>query len=187
MDRVSIMACRRPWFLILLAVMMLATAALGRPHESFKLDAAAWEATHVVVVTEEPRMDGDVLVLESWKGDIKAREHIAVPQLASFQTLSSREVERLGPGSPNDSPEYVTGKSMILFLKRGSVSHAATHQDEAAEPDKAVQPKEDGATSTWICEDRDGVKGSVIWVDAGRTFAFFQPTIPGRGFLAQFW
>ena len=62
-------ACRAVWPLLAWAGCAPTAAAGIRP--SFYLDGCGWEATHVVVVDAGEKIDGRVVVLESWKGDLR--------------------------------------------------------------------------------------------------------------------
>jgi len=93
---------RMTWTRLLL-LLLCATSAFARVNESLRVDHASWNATHVVVASEGPQIDGELTVIESWIGDVAAGDTIRVPQLV--------EVER-------ETTEHVTGQRMILFLRR---------------------------------------------------------------------
>src|SRR5580658_2628 len=91
--------------LVALLTLIFMSQANAGTRPSFYLDACAWDATHIVVVTEGERTDGQVSVLESWKGDLKPGDNITVPELAAFEPQSSRIID---PGT--DGPvKCVTG------------------------------------------------------------------------------
>ncbi|MGD2114647.1 MAG: hypothetical protein PVG07_06335, partial [Acidobacteriota bacterium] len=56
--------------LLAFCTLLLAPSAGAGIRPSFHLDLVAWEATHVVVATEGPEIDGELTVLESWRGDL---------------------------------------------------------------------------------------------------------------------
>ena len=62
---------------------------------SFYLDDCAWHATHIVVVTKGKKIDENVEVVESWKGDLKKGDPIAVPELAVFALEKERVISPL--------------------------------------------------------------------------------------------
>src|SRR5262245_63476344 len=106
---------------ILLAVLgVAADPAVVRAaiQPSFHLDACAWSATHIVVVTEGEKIDGVVEVLESWKGDLKKGERITVPELAAFAPDAARAISKGSYGDDTKLPARVTCSRMALFLIR---------------------------------------------------------------------
>lgn len=62
-------------FFILIAYVPNAAAGI-RP--SFGQESCSWYATHIVVVSEGDKIDGNVEVLESWKGDLKKGDRMSI-------------------------------------------------------------------------------------------------------------
>jgi hypothetical protein len=141
-----------------------------QPQPSFNLDDCAWDATHIVVVTQGKQIDGEVTVLKSWKGNLNSGDHISVPELTTFKPPSSRIIRTQWDPDGEDPIKYVTGSRMILFLKRRGegVPHAA---------DQAV------ASCVWGSAASEGIKASVVWVEADETFAIQQLNCPGPTLL----
>jgi hypothetical protein len=163
--------------LILLLTTFKANAGL---RFSFNLDASAWQATHIVIVTEGQEIDGQVTVLESIKGDLKIGEVITIPEFAVFKTKANRKVgidvevlkvslSKLEPNSNlptsnkgEDSEylqneklnnSYITCKQMMLFLIK-------------SENDSKVIWKPVNKT--------DGYFLSTIWLEPESAFIFYQ-------------
>jgi hypothetical protein len=107
----------------LLAVALLAVArvAAAGVEPSFDLETCVRDATHVVVATEGERIDGELRVVESWKGDIEPGTQLSLPELGAFEDESARAVFP-GLAAPSSSKgEHVSGRRMAIFLcKTGS-------------------------------------------------------------------
>lgn len=100
-------------------VLLLAVSpTIGAIRPSFGVYRLAWAATHVVVVTEGERIDGDVVVVESWWGDLRPDATLRIPELAAFADDAARTIdyERHGEADATE-PRVVTGRRMVLFLK----------------------------------------------------------------------
>jgi hypothetical protein len=120
-------------------------------------------ATHIVVATEGDSIDGQLTVLESLKGDLKAGQHITIPELRAFNSPESRAIECLFPAQicPEDiQRENVTGTRMILFLRRDS--------------------------QKWKGVGELSVYQSTIWIEGRKSFAYFNAGKGRRGRLADF-
>jgi hypothetical protein len=153
--------------------MAWAQAYLSKPQQpqpSFNLDECAWDATHIVVVTEGEQIDGEVTVLQSWAGDLNPGDHIYVPELTSFKPPSSRIIQTQWDSDGEGPIQYVTGSRMILFLKR---------RGETVPPvaDRAV------ASCVWGPAGSEGIRASVVWVEEDETFAIQQLSYPGHALL----
>src|SRR5581483_6518917 len=85
---------RRTPFAAVVLLVIIAPSTFGAPLPSFNLDACAWFATHVVLVTEGKKIDGVVEVLECWKGDLKKGDILTLPELADFASEESRTIRR---------------------------------------------------------------------------------------------
>src|SRR5262245_709907 len=127
--------------LVLLAL-LLGEQPIGRPERvitldindlnnrpAFSLDAVAWQATHIVVATEGQKIDGELEILESWKGDLKKGDRIRIPELAAFAPKLERVIfkkssftvrpfgsELKAPPPDPPAPTHVTCARMVLFL-----------------------------------------------------------------------
>jgi hypothetical protein len=135
-------------------LMLWAIAVCAEPLPQFQLDASAWLATDIVVVTEGESIDGRVEVLQSWKGDLKPGDSITVPALAAFASAESRAVSKWFDQS-EAVPRIVSGSRMILFLiRKGDGWHAA---------------------DAWSSE----IRVSTAWIEGDQVFAFNQQTVPG--------
>jgi hypothetical protein len=162
------------WRLLLPALAVAATAdrAVARLLPSFAPDPCAWEATHVVVVTEGTKIDGVVEVLESWKGDLKKGDTLTVSELAAFAAEAERVVAKPLFRDPPPGPARVSGSRMVLFLIKKPAKNGG---------DKAGPPPWGPAAGEW-----GGIKVSVAWVEDGKVFAFAQQINPGPCELVQY-
>jgi hypothetical protein len=153
--------------LLLIVLFGNAGSALAGFAPSFYLDGCAWEASHVVVVSEGDKIDGIVEVLESWKGDLEKGERITVPELAVFANKKKRVVSRRLFDDINNSgiPDPVTCSRMILFLVK---------KQEKARPGVV-------AKVTWLPTHPmwNRIDASTVWVEKGQVYAFAQEINPG--------
>lgn len=140
-----------------------ASASAGiRP--SFNEDHCTWNATHILVVTEGDKIDGDVEVLESWKGDMKKGDRITIPELAVFAAEKERAVNYMFIEKTPGLAARVTCSRMVLFLTKREKKAAGGQRGQVVwEP-----------AAEW-----GGVKVSTAWVEAGRVYAFAQQINPG--------
>ncbi len=149
------------------ALLLVSTAdATAAIMPSFSYESCSWKATHVVVVSEGDKIDGEVEVLESWKGDLKKGDLVSVPELAAFAPDKERVVSKgmFGRDKDKDLPASVSCSRMVLFLVR---------KQEKPDGDKP-------AKVTWLPAPRwGGMKVSVAWVEGGKVFAFGQEINPG--------
>jgi hypothetical protein len=107
----------RKLVVVVLLLLVASERALAFIRPSFILDDCAWNASHIVVVSEGEKIDGVVEVLESWKGDLKKGDQIKVPELAVFAAEKNRAVSRrLLDDGKVVIPSHVTCSRMILFL-----------------------------------------------------------------------
>ena len=152
--------------------MAWAQAYLSKPQQpqpSFNLDECAWDATHIVVVTEGEQIDGEVTVLQSWAGDLNPGDHIYVPELTSFKPPSSRIIRTQSDPDGENPIEYVTGSRMILFLEKvpGPIQEGYDAPDQG------------DASWVWGPAASEGIKASVVWVEEDETFAIKHLNYPG--------
>ena len=103
--------------LMLLGWIAPAQASIG---PTFLLESCAWDATDIVVVTSPKLAAGTAEVLETWKGDVRRGDVLAIPELAAFASEEARTVvqsPRFGQ-QQTGSPVVVTGARIVLFLKK---------------------------------------------------------------------
>src|ERR1043166_250742 len=108
------------------AVILFALCPLivsAKLHIVISVDDFAWLATHIVVVTEGDEIDGQVMVLESWQGDLKPGDSINIPELAKLKSEQSRHIECIDMftylGKCSDTtPQFVSGSRIIVFLRK---------------------------------------------------------------------
>src|SRR5262245_32887955 len=95
---------------LLLALVALSVPATARAAimPSFSMGRCENEASHVVVV------DNTGKVLESWRGDLTPGDRLP---LSEFNIKLEQPVEKFG--NKDGVPEKVTGKRLVLFLKKG--------------------------------------------------------------------
>ena len=165
-DGVNPKTRRNSFLLVLLS--LLASTAWAKPLPSFDLWDVSWQATHILVVTEGERIDGNVEVLASWKGDLPEGTVLRIPYLAVYKDPSRRVTapwwwERTeGPDQPPSSS--VTGSRMVLFLRE-------------TKADGAERSRWMGASST------SGMNVSVVWIEKDESYAFIQQINPGDSLL----
>jgi hypothetical protein len=115
-----------------LAFTLLATGSPGDAVASagprFELDECAWRATHVVVVSEGPSIDGHVTVVESWVGPLAPGTELHLPGLAEVAPEGRRRLKQT-----HLKGLVLTGARMVLFLetdpRSGKPSSASGHGD----------------------------------------------------------
>jgi hypothetical protein len=164
-------------FAIFLLSVTQSTEAGIRP--SFWLDSCTWDATHIVLVATTSQ--GDVFtVMQSWKGDLKARDTLKVPELKPDSDAVA--ISRYPAGEAFDHidesgisgrvPNQPVGSQMVLFLKSRKEKHAASQATN-------IQ-----ASGQWKPASLyGGMKVSVVWIDGGQLFCFQQQMNPGPSAL----
>jgi len=161
------------WVCATLGLLVCAADAAAAVQPSFQLDACSWNATHVVVVSEGGKIDGDVEVLDTWKGDLKKGDRITVPALAAFAPEKERTISEwwFKRGEEKDLPTMVTCSRMVLFLIR---------KQERPEGGRL-------AATEWLpaAGEADGFKVSTTWIEGDRAFAFVQQINPGPSVLVS--
>ena len=166
-------------FVILLAIGAIPVDAGIRP--SFSLDHCSWNATYIVLVQTTPR-DGVFSVVESWKGDLKPRDSLEVPELkpnkdavpiSSYpkpQGFGSQDTQ----GISEQIPRQPVGSRMILFLKKkeeGGVASPSVGNTAGTRWEPA---------NTW-----GGMKVSALWIDGEKSYCFVQWMNPGPSALSE--
>jgi len=113
---------------IVVSAMCIASEASGYPAPTFSIEDAAPRATHIVVATEGDKIDGNLTIIESWKGDLKTNEVINVPEMKAWSRVEARRVlgdyqrlyRALNPQLVERLPTHVSCKRVVLFLiKKG--------------------------------------------------------------------
>ncbi len=187
---VQIMKPRIAIVLVPAGAALTATAGI-RP--GFALESCAQGATDIVVITQDQKLDGNCTVVEAWKGSLKPGQKITVPALARFAPETNRiiggeliqpgETPFRGPGTrtvvspwpdqPSNTPIHVSGKRMVLFLKR-----TATNSEDWEPADFYHVPRSNSGYYTdkelWL---------SVVWIDQGIVYAYEQEQNPGPSLL----
>lgn len=154
---------------VALAVLLLAVPASAAIRPSFHLDDSAWKATHIVLATEGPAVDGKLEVIESWKGDLAPGAPVTVPALATFADAGRRQVHWFGMQDlPEPYVRSVTGAKMVLFLIRTSDPPQASGSVPA--PDLWRN-----ASVNSSC----GFDTSVAWIERGEAYTYKQILNPG--------
>ncbi|MFC1636050.1 hypothetical protein ACFL5Z_14510 [Planctomycetota bacterium] len=139
---------------------------------SFMLDYSAWHATDIVVASEGDTVDGNLSVLDVWKGCLTPRKALSLPALAAFAEEKTRTVSSFW-ASEDDSvpPAIMSARRMILFLRRAI---PVERDDQRLE---AVQ---------WLPASRfGGMKVSTVWIERGNAYAFTQVINPGPSILIR--
>ena len=139
--------------------------AFAAKRPSFHLDACAWAASDIVVVTEGLRIDGVVEVQETWKGDLKSGARLTIPELAAFAADDTRTISRGFSGQEADRPARVTCTHIVLFLIKKQ------DQGDAGAPGK----------TTWLPADGlwKQMKVSLVCIERGQGYVFAQLINPG--------
>src|SRR5262249_38245057 len=86
----------------------------------FHAPSASWDASHIVLVTEEEWEEGVPVmrVEESWKGDLLPGDRLRLPFLVPLAAKSSREIwQGWGRRQAPDGPTHVSGSRLVLFLR----------------------------------------------------------------------
>jgi hypothetical protein len=168
---------RRGWqaaFLILTCVGFAPEVRAGiRP--SFLLVDCSWSATHVVVVSQGEKLDGNFQVVESWKGDLKKGSRLKIKELAAFAPKATRAIEARDKKRNPPPPTHVSGSRMILFLKKNVAPAKAREGEKAA--------GKEGEISWAPAGFFKDVRVSVAWVEHGETYGFVQIMNPGPSAL----
>lgn len=156
---------------LLACLAVLVSPCLGQAAElpSFMLDLSSWTATDIVVAREAEPGDEKLSVLETWKGRLAAGDTLVVPEMRRFAEARSRTVVPWALRKETKPPVVVSGKRMVLFLKRGSPQ--TTGQDPAR--------------IRWEFANLfNAVEVSVVWSEGEAAYSFFQMMNPGPSLLS---
>jgi hypothetical protein len=155
--------------------------AFGSFQPSFGLDYCSWNATHIVLA-DITTQDGGFKVVESWKGNLNAGEHISVPQLEPaphaipipLYSRQTRPYRPSGKGQMEDIPRQPVGSRVVLFLRRD------TEVEQTANTVGSTEKSE------WQPADFfHEIRSSVIWVDGTQLYVFTQWMNPGPSLLSS--
>lgn len=172
--------CCACFLLVLLAALLM--PAFGSFQPSFGLDYCSWNATDIVLAEVTPQ-DGDFKVIESWKGNLNAGDHVSVPQLEpgphaipiALYSNQSRPFQPSGNGHIEDIPRQPVGSHIVLFMQRES-------EDEP--PPNAANTT--GRPPEWEPSDFfHEIRSSVIWLDGSELYVFTQWMNPGPSLLSK--
>ena len=153
-----------PRALLLAATVVGVSRVQAAIRPSFNLETCAWNATHIVVVSDADKGGDNRTVVESWRGDLKPGDTISIPALLR----GSRRVETPFLIDKDSPPKFVTGARMILFLVKA----------RRVEKDDAERGNE------WVGADFFGsMATSVVWVEKDETYAMIQVMNPGETLL----
>ena len=145
---------------MLVLAVLLGAPALARSEilPTFAMGHCEVRASHVVVVDDAGK------VLESWRGDLKPGDVLPV---ADFHLKTIPPVGRFG--KVEGTPEKITGKRMILFLKRGETKFGRGLVVGS------------WAAANWY----GGFDISTAWVEGGHVFVVEQFVNPGPAELVH--
>jgi hypothetical protein len=154
-------------FVSMLTALVLPQRSYGLFSPSFNLDASTWHASHIVVATTGKSIGTGVTVLESWKGDLRQGDHLILPSMARFRSEEMLEISTgIFGGRENETPSYVSGKCVLLFLvKRGRMESNRFDDREIGIWNPAVE---------W-----GGLLVSMMWLEGGSAYAYAQRMNPG--------
>ena len=165
----------------LVIVAALSFPALASFQPSFGLDYCSWNATHILLVVVTPQ-DDDFEVIESWKGSLRAGDHVTVPQLEpsphaipiALYSKQSRPYAPSGKEYMEDIPRQPVGSRVVLFLRQdGKVEQA---------PNAATTAREPGWQPADFFHE---IRSSVIWMDGSQLYVFTQWNNPGPSLLSN--
>ena len=136
-----------------LGMLFLAGApAIASFQPSFELEQCSKGATDIVLATEGDRIDGELEVLETWRGGLKKGEKVLIPALAMFEEPATRAI--YDAPADESATKHVTGRRMVLFMRRSG--------------------------SRWLAASDWGVmRASVAWIESDTVYAFEQIVDPG--------
>jgi hypothetical protein len=151
------------WF----AFISFVQPSLAAIRPAFLLDYCSWHATDVVLVEVTPK-PGIFRVMESWNGDLKAGDLVAVPEMqpptGGMEIVSyPRDFDDIVKGGANEQiPAQHIGSQLVLFLKKSP----------------------EASSNHWKSADLFGeMKASAVWMDGGQLYTFRQLMNPGPSVL----
>jgi hypothetical protein len=133
--------------------------ALAGYQPSFHLESLAWQASDIALVSGDAGRAGKCLVIEAWKGKLKAGDTVTIPELAAFASDDSRAIHRWPREAATNLPTRVSASRMCLFLRKT-------------------------ASGSWGAADKTGgMKTAVAWIEENQAYAFVQEMNPGPSLL----
>jgi len=168
---------RMRWSLFL--VFVLSHPAFPAIRASFKLDYSSWHSTHIVLVMTTSA-DGTFEVVESWKGDLRVGERLAIPELRPapdaipISRYPKSWSDAVRGGISELIPKEPVGSRMVLFSRRADETLGANGRDKIG-------------AQVWKPSDlMDTMNASVIWIDGDQLYCFTQFQNPGPSVLLAF-
>ena len=165
---------RHPRLLLMAAAvleLLLCRQCLAGIRPSFMLDYCTWHASDIVVVSQGVGSDGQLTVLETWKGLLKRGATLSIPSLTGYTPEVSKPF-----GRDQEPPiKAVTGKRMVLFLTRGPKVPEVSSQPASA----ATQPGIAWSSASLYRE----MNVSMVWIENGQVYNFRQVINPGPSLL----
>lgn len=148
----------------LFSILLEPSIAYCKVQPSFSNSYCSWNATDIIVARSDDKFDGNIEVLEIWKGRLKKGDRIIIPDLKEFSAEKERDVvKNIDPAVEkirNKTILRVTGDRMVLYLNKS---------------------KSDA--NTWVPIEPDGIRYSMAWVELKDVYAFGQQFNPGRSSL----
>jgi hypothetical protein len=137
----------------------------AKVHEKPAIPLFAKAATDIVVATEGNSIDGQLIVLESLKGELKPGDSLTIPELEGFNSQEARAIGDLDLIVRGDiakaEVQYVTCSRMILFLRRNPARVNATYGVIAED------------LPLWIGIGDLSIYQSIVWVEGERTYGLY--------------
>ena len=165
------------WSLFLLFVLSHPAFPAIRP--SFKLDYSSWHSTHIVLAITTPA-GGTFEVIESWKGDLRVGERLAIPELRPapdaipISRYPKSWSDAVRGGISELIPREHVGSRMVLFLRRADETLGANGREKVR-------------AQVWKPSDlMDRMNASVIWIDGDQLYYLTQLSNPGPSVLLTF-
>lgn len=160
--------------------------ASAKLHAPLDLGSCVRRASHIVLVTEGDVVDGHVVVLESWKGNLSPGAIVTISELSFFRSPTAREFHCVPDEflhcKEDDRQRYVTGSRMILFLQK--VPRRSNVEQEST---RGGLPKWAGIGPEFYGTGQGSVSESTIWIEADLSFVMWDVDVSGKGTLARYW
>jgi hypothetical protein len=176
---------RRVILFLILSFVILPSGVFAGIRPSFMLDSCTWNATHIVVVTEGDVIDGNLLVLESLKGDLRTGEIITLADFGNFNKAQLRQVgtEIVFENSSPETYHLTSGKRSPGTTFNPNASHVEAGLTKSITCSRFIlflKRDASGGTSNWKpAATSGGFFVSAVWLESYGTFAFNQVMNPG--------
>jgi hypothetical protein len=155
-------------FLAGIIILVFAFPLTAKNHLVADLDKCAEYATHIVVVTEGDKIDGQLEVLDSWKGDLQVGEKLTIPELAEFAPLETRAVQCMPTVSLclfTHPQIYVSCSKMLLFLCQKKTSLSEVKE--------------------WSGIGEVDIIGAIVWMEKEGSYRFVDRYRKDKGILTH--